>query len=128
MGNYLTLTAVGNVGSDAPDFKYTQSGIPVCSFRMAVTIRKGVTRWMRVTAWKQLAETINQYVKPGDLILVECDDFEARAYLGGGVPKSSQEVTARRVVFLERKRQDAQPGLEYNGFDEPAQPIEDIPF
>lgn len=129
MGNYLHLTAVGNVGSDAPDFKYTQSGVPVATFRMAVTVRKDVTRWMRVTAWRELAETVNQYVKPGDLVLIECDDAEAKAYLGGGIPKSSQEVTARRVVFLQSKqRQDTQPEPQYAGFDDGSDQLGDIPF
>lgn len=129
MGNYLNLTAVGNVGSDAPDFKYTQSGIPVATFRMAVTVRKDVTRWMRVTAWRETAELVNQYVKPGDLVLIECDDMTTQAYLGGGVPKGSQEVTARRVVFLQSKQRQPEP--EYAGFDDSADNgngLGDIPF
>jgi single-strand DNA-binding protein len=99
MSNFLSVVAVGNVG-DAPDFKYTQSGKPVATFRLAVNVKKDVTRWIRVTAWEQLAETVNQYVHKGDLVLIRCNDLESHAYLGGGIPKASTELTAREIVFL----------------------------
>ena len=110
MSNVLMLVAVGNVG-DAPDFKYTPSGKPVATFRLAVNVRKDVTRWIRVTAWEALAETVNQYVQKGDLVLIRCNDLDSHAYLGGGIPKASTEVTAREIVFLGNRRADldAQP-------------------
>ncbi len=57
--------------------------------------QKEKTAWYRVSAWRQLAETANQYVRKGMQIMVvgECG---ARPYLdNAGQPAASLELTAR---------------------------------
>ncbi len=98
---------IGNLGSD-PDMRYTPSGVPVTSFNVAVNRRwkaadgtmQEKTTWFRVTAWRQLAETCNQYLSKGRQVFVE-GEIEVGAYMAqDGTPRGSLEVTARDVRFL----------------------------
>jgi len=105
---YNKTVIVGNVGRDA-EMRYTQDGVAVTSFSVAANRKwnnadgsKGEkATWFKVTAWRKLAETCNQYVKKGMLVLVE-GEIDASAYLpkDGGDPRASLELTAREVKFL----------------------------
>lgn len=105
---YQELTIVGFVGNDA-EMRYTPGGDPVTTFNVA-TSRKHkngqggtveITTWHRVTTWRKLAETCNEFVKKGDRVLV-AGTVEARAWSDGrtGEPKAGLEVTAETVRFL----------------------------
>jgi single-strand DNA-binding protein len=95
--------------------RYTQSGVAVTSFSVAVnrkwTNQDGTpgekTTWFRVSAWRRLAETCNQYLSKGRLVLVE-GEVSASAWTpqDGGEPRATLELTARNVKFL-GGRQDA---------------------
>jgi len=91
--------------------KYTATGQPVTDFRMATTRKwknaegeqQEKTTWFRVSAWGKLAETCNQYLGKGQLVLVE-GDIDASAWVGqDGQPRASLELRARTVRFLGRK-------------------------
>ncbi len=105
---YQELTIVGFVGNDA-EMRYTPGGDAVTTFNVA-TSRKfknaqggttEITTWHRVTTWRKLAETCNEFVKKGDRVLV-AGTVEARAWNDGrtGEPKAGLEVTAETVRFL----------------------------
>jgi single-strand DNA-binding protein len=137
MAGYENVTIVGNVGRD-PELRYLQSGIPVCSFSVAVTKRwtdrttseqKEKTSWFRVSAWRQLAEQCNQYVHKGMQVLV-VGTVEASAYLNkDGQPQGSLELTADTVRFL-GNRADGTGAYEGGGEYARQSPedITDIPF
>jgi single-strand DNA-binding protein len=105
---------VGNLGGD-PEMRYTPDGTPVTSFRVAVN-RKWTgsdgapgekTWWFKVTCWRRLAETTNQYLKKGRQVLV-IGEIDASAWLGqDGQPRASLELTARDVKFLGGREQGA---------------------
>ena len=105
---------IGNVGRD-PEFAYTQQGVAVCKFSVAVSKvtskgedRKEKTTWFRVTVWREQAETANQYVKKGMRIMV-AGDIAASAFLGkDGTPQASLDLTARDIQFLS-KPDDSKP-------------------
>ena len=109
MAGYSYTIVVGNVGRD-PTMKYTQSGVAVCDFSVAVTKRfksgdeqRESTTWFRVTAWRALAETVNAHVTKGMQIMVT-GEIEASAYSAqDGTPRASLELTARDIQFLGRK-------------------------
>jgi len=102
---YQHTVIVGNLGRD-PEMRYTQSGDAVTSFSVAVnrkwTNQDGSpgekTTWFRVSAWRRLAETCNQYLSKGRLVLVE-GDVSASAWTpkDGGDPRASLELRARNV-------------------------------
>lgn len=125
---------IGNLGRD-PEMRFTGDGTPVTSFSVAVNRRwtsadgsQGEkTWWFRVTAWRRLAETCNQYLRKGSPVMV-IGEVDASAYMPreGGEPRASLELTAREVKFLPRggtaPGEDVGEGMDY------AQDEEDIPF
>ncbi len=110
---YQRIVIVGRLGAD-PEMRYTPSGDPVTSFRVATnrryTDREGnshdETTWFRVTAWRRLAETCNQYLAKGRLVLVDGrlnpdESGNPRVWTGkDGVARASYELTANTVKFL----------------------------
>jgi single-strand DNA-binding protein len=107
---YQQVTLVGNVGSD-PELRYTPSGTPVCSFRLAVhrqwhsadgELHEKVI-WFRVTAWQKLAEVVSEYLAKGRQVLVMGEMEEAQAYLSkSGELAATNAVTAQTIRFLDR--------------------------
>jgi single-strand DNA-binding protein len=119
---YQSVTVIGHLGRD-PEMRYTSSGVAVTSFSVA-TSRKWTdaagaaqekTTWFRVSAWRKLGETCNQYLHKGQLVMVE-GEIDASAYTpkDGGEPRASLELTARTVKFLSRgeAQQEAAPADE----------------
>ena len=105
---YQKLVIVGRLGRD-PEMRYTQDGTPVTSFSVATdrrwTSQSGESQqrtvWFRVSAWRRLAETCNQYLAKGRMVLIEGELTEPRPYQGrDGEWRASLDVTARAVKFL----------------------------
>lgn len=156
-GAFEQTIIVGNVGR-TPELRYTQSGIPVCDFSVAVTIRYGTgndgnreqrekTNWYRVTTWRGLAEVCSKYVKKGMSVMVT-GSVEANAFMGqDGQPRASLDLTAREVQFLNRVDESGAEsgsygnsgggrnyggnsggGNNYDNFGPPPSDVDDIPF
>lgn len=133
---YQTTVVVGHLGKD-PEMRYTPSGQAVTSFTMA-TSRKWTgadgqaqekTTWFKVTAWGKLAETCNQYLNKGKLVLVE-GEVEASAWTGqDGTPRATLELTARNMRMLGGAGAGA-PGAEGGALRERPGGVEEeeIPF
>ena len=124
---------IGNLGGD-PEMRYTPDGTPVTEFRVAVN-RRGKradgsdwdkTWWFRVTAWRRLAETCNQYLRKGSQVMV-IGEIDASAYMprDGGEPRASLELTAREIKFLTRA---GATGGDFGYEDSAPQSDEEIPF
>lgn len=137
---YQQITLVGNLGSD-PEMKYTPSGVPVTSFRVAVNkswtgqdgARQDKTTWFRVTAWRQLAELCAKYLSKGRQVLIIGEVEEARPWTDReGNLRASLEITAQTVKFIGSRGDDG--GGSYNGSattsndNEDVSNEEDIPF
>ena len=135
---YQYIVIAGNVGRD-PELRYTSDGTAVCDFSVAVNKRwtgadgeqKEKTTWFRVTAWRRLAETVNQYLSKGRQVLVT-GEVDASAWVGqDGEPRATLEITARDIKFLGR-RNDADTysgGRQDMGYEgKPPSNVEDIPF
>lgn len=104
---YQTTIIIGNLGRD-PEMRYTPSGVPVTSFSVATSRRwnnangeqQEKTTWFRVTAWRKLAETCNQYLSKGRQVMVE-GEIDVSAWTGSdGEARATLELTARTVKFL----------------------------
>ena len=106
---YQSVTVIGHLGRD-PEMRYTSGGVPVTNFSVA-TSRKWTdaagaaqerTTWFKVSAWRKLAETCNQYLHKGQLVMVE-GEIDASAWTGqDGTAKATLELTARTVKFLSK--------------------------
>ncbi len=135
MAGYQYTIIIGNVGRD-PELRYTQSGVAVCDFSVAVSRRwtdrntnepREETTWFRVSAWRKLAETASQYVYKGMQIMVT-GRVSASAYLGqDGQPRATLEITALDMQFLGRRGERMDIPDEEGGGGYPDAP-EDLPF
>jgi single-strand DNA-binding protein len=129
--------------------RYTPSGKPVTNFRLAVNNNRRDqngewtedTEWFTVTAWERQAESVNQYLAKGRRVFVD-GRLSTRQYTSNsGEARTSLEVRASRVVFLdspsgESAGADAPPGAQSyspvsssaSGSDAPAtsNPTEDV--
>ena len=122
MAGWSQTIIVGNVGRDV-NFRYTQTGVPVADFSVAVTRRFGKsdsgerqekTTWFRVSCWRNLAEVANQYVHKGSQIMV-VGTVEASAYTDkNNQPAASLDLTADNFQLL-GSRADREGGDDYQG-------------
>jgi single-strand DNA-binding protein len=131
---YQRVTVVGHLGAD-PEMRYTASGVPVTNFRIATTRRwtnaqgeqQEKTTWFRVAAWRQLAETCNQYLAKGRMVLVEGEIDVSTWKDSSGEPRASLEITARTVRFLGGPREERAAAPPFEASEEGV-PEEEIPF
>ena len=125
---FQRVTLIGHVGQE-PQMRYTPDGTPVATFTLATktTISKRdkecpqgwkesyngkaweVTTWWRVTCWRQLAETVSQYVTKGQQLFIEGEmageaqdgKINPRVWTGkDSVARASFEITARTLKFI----------------------------
>jgi len=108
---YSKTILIGRLGRD-PEMRFTPEGKAVTSFSVAVDDgygEKKVTAWYKVTAWDKLAESCNNFLSKGKLVLVEghitVDEKTGspRIWEKDGVSHSSLELTANSVKFLSAK-------------------------
>ncbi len=132
------MTIIGNLGSD-PEMRFTPSGQPVTSFRVATNYRytsaegerREETEWFTIVCWRKLAEQCNQYLTKGRLVYVE-GRLKMNTWEGqDGQQRSRNEVIADRVNFLDRQGGGAPaPAGEDHGGDSEEGDLspDDIPF
>lgn len=127
---------VGNLGRD-PEMRYTQGGVPVCSFSIADTEKwtdthgqpQEKTTWFRVTAWNKLAETCAQYLSKGRLVMVVGTIGASAWKKDDGTPQASLELNAKTVRFLGGKKDgDDNGGFRDIAGSDPQIDEDEIPF
>jgi single-strand DNA-binding protein len=104
MVNFNRVVLAGNLTRD-PELRFTNDGIPVCSFGLAVNrvrSRSEEVDFFNITAWRELGETIANYKKKGDPILLE-GRLQYRTWEAqDGSKRSAVDVVADNVQFLGR--------------------------
>ncbi|QIN85346.1 single-stranded DNA-binding protein (plasmid) [Rubrobacter tropicus] len=103
MVSYNRVVLAGNITRD-PELRFTQAGIPVCNFGLAQNKVRGDkehTNFFDVSAWRELGETVANYKKKGDPILLE-GRLEYRTWEDPetGKTRSKHEVVADNIQFL----------------------------
>lgn len=130
------IMIIGNLGSD-PEMRFTPSGNPVTTFRVATNRvyntpdgeRREETEWFSVVAWNRLAENCNQYLTKGQRVYAE-GRLHTRTWDGqDGQKHSRTEIIASNVIFLDKRAAAPAPGEE-KGEESESGEIEpqDIPF
>jgi len=118
--NYNRIILVGRLTRD-PELRATPDGTSVVRFTLAVdrAVRAGEERqtdFFDIVAFRQLADTVANYVTKGRLVLVE-GKLQTRSYTDReGNRRKAYEVIADNVRFLERIRE----GEPEAGADMPA--------
>lgn len=102
MVSFNRVILAGNLTRD-PELRFTNDGVPVCSFGLAVNrvrSRSEEVDFFDISAWRELGETIANYKKKGDPILVE-GRLQYRTWEAqDGSKRSKVDVTADNVQFL----------------------------
>jgi single-strand DNA-binding protein len=100
--SFNRVIIAGNLTRD-PELRFTQGGIPVCDFGIAVNRVRSKNEevdFFDVSAWRELGETIANYKKKGDPILVE-GRLQYRTWEAqDGSKRSKVDITADNVQFL----------------------------
>ncbi len=107
-----------------PELKTTNTGISVCSFRIAVDrnyVKQGTERqadFIDVVAWRQNAEFLCRYFTKGQLIALE-GSLQSRTYQDrDGNNRYVTEVLVDSFFFTGDKREKAS-GNGYGGYSAP---------
>jgi single-strand DNA-binding protein len=104
MVSFNRVVLAGNLTRD-PELRVTSNGVPVCSFSIAVNrvrSKSEAVDFFNVSAWRELGETVANYKKKGDPILVE-GRLQYRTWEAqDGTKRSAVDVVADRVQFLSR--------------------------
>jgi single-strand DNA-binding protein len=134
MASLNKILLIGNVGGD-PEMRFTPNGVPVTTFTLATNRNtpqadgslKKETEWFRISAWRKQAEACNQFLTKGKLVYVE-GTLRTRLWDGkDGQKHISLEVTADRVIFLDRQGAAPLPPEEVPAEEGDIEP-DDIPF
>ena len=139
---YNRAVLIGRLTAD-PELKTTQSGVSVCSFRIAVdrAYKKDGERgadFITIVAWRQQADFICRYFAKGRAIGIE-GSIQTREYTDkDGNKRNAFEVVADRVFFVESKGQgntgtqpsniNTPPSGQAIDFFEPVDSDDDLPF
>lgn len=112
MLNHIVL--MGRLTRD-PELRYTQSQIPVASFRLAVDRDFGrgeerQTDFIDCVAWRQTGEFVSKYFQKGSMAVVS-GRLQMRDWTDkDGNKRTTAEVVADNVYFGESKRREGEPG------------------
>lgn len=108
-GSFNRITIVGYLGRD-PEVRYIPSGDQVADFSVATSERRTVqgqqqesTTWFRVSVFGKQAEAVGQYLHKGSQVYVEGTLSQRQYTSNDGEARTSLEVRARDVQFLDRK-------------------------
>jgi single-strand DNA-binding protein len=102
--NYNKATIIGNVVAD-PEVRTTPSGTTVCSLRVATnrvwTDKSGAKQqkpeFHNVVLWQRLAEIASQYLKKGNMVMIE-GRIETRSWEDqSGTKKYRTEIIAENM-------------------------------
>ena len=125
---------IGNLGAD-PEVRYTQSGSPVCSFKIACSEKykdasgnmQENTEWVPIVAWSKLAEICSQYLHKGSKVYLE-GKLQTRKWTDqGGIERYTTEIVAREMKMLDGKK-DGQQQQQWDPQPQRMVPEANVPF
>ena len=126
---------IGNLGAD-PEIRYTQSGSPVCSFKIACSEKykdasgnmQENTEWVSIVAWNKLAEICGQYLHKGSRVYIE-GRLQTRKWTDqNGVDCYTTEIVAREMKMLDSKKDGQQQNQQWQPQPQRMVPEADVLF
>jgi single-stranded DNA-binding protein len=99
--NPIQITVTGRLGDDPRAFS-TRDGSAGVELRLAVEVptRDGenITRWIKVTAFGNLAARTAESVRKGDRVVVQADDLIAESWITNGEARGRVTLRARDIA------------------------------
>ena len=129
----------GRIGEDI-ELRSTQSGIPTCTFSLAVERPKGKdaekaeTDWLTMVAWRSTAEFCARYLSKGRKVVIEATTRTRKWEDKDGKPRKAVEFQVLNIIPADSKPQTAgaapaRTDTAPEGFaDMPTPDDEDLPF
>lgn len=114
-----SVCLMGRLTAD-PELKSTQSGVSVCSFRIAVDrtyTPKGQekqTDFINIVTWRSTAEFVSRYFRKGQLVAVQGSIQTSQYTDRDGNKRTAFDVVADNVFFAEPKRDGTSSGSRYD--------------
>ena len=115
---------VGNLGKD-PEIFYSQDGDPIATFNLAFSSGKDKTGWIKITAFKKLAEIVEKFLAQGNRIGVAGRLTQNNWETNEGEKRSSIELIANSIEFIKVQKQ---PQEEENTKEGEQSNDDDLPF
>ena len=122
MANLNKVLLIGNLTRD-PELRYVPSGAAVANFSLAVnriyTMQSGEkkkeTCFVRIVVWGKMAEVVGEYLVKGSSVCVE-GRLQSRSWeTPEGQKRSTIEVVANNVQFLNSLRTGKQEAAGVDG-------------
>ena len=117
------VVLIGRLTKD-PDLRYTQSGMAVCQFTLAVNKNlskdkkeeleaqnKPTADFLRIVVWDKMGENASRYLKKGSQCGIDGSIQTGSYEDNNGNRVFTTDIVAQRVEFLTKLTQD---GAEYN--------------
>ena len=116
--SFCRVTIAGRIGKD-PVVRYTQSGMAVATFSVAVTEiwkggdgeKKERTDWHTIEVFGKTAEFCERYLSKGRMILVD-GKIHVDSYEKDGQKRTLVKIVAESVTPLEKRPEDPMRDLE----------------
>ena len=108
-----SVCLMGRLTAD-PELKSTQSGVSVCSFRIAVDrtyTPKGQekqTDFINIVTWRGTAEFVSRYFHKGQLVAVQGSIQTSQYTDRDGNKRTAFDVVADNVFFAEKKAESGE--------------------
>ena len=101
-----SVCLMGRLTAD-PELKSTQSGVSVCSFRIAVDQEKP-TDFINIITWRSTAEFVSRYFRKGQLVAVQGSIQTSQYTDRDGNKRTAFDVVADNVFFAEKKAESGE--------------------
>ncbi len=133
--SFNKVILAGNLTRD-PELRFTQGGVPVCGFGLAVNRVFSKTEevdYFDVSAWRDLGERVANYLSKGSPVLVE-GRLQYRTWEAqDGSKRSKVDVVADNIQFLGRGGDGGEAGSRQgqgsrDDVEVSEEDFDDIPF
>lgn len=108
---------IGRLTSN-PEIKYTGSNKPYARICVAVNRFSEGTDFINVTVWNKQAENVCEYLGKGSLVMIEGSLSVNNYEDSEGNRRTSTEVMAQNVQFLDRKNNNTESEEEQVSLDD----------
>lgn len=108
-----SVCLMGRLTAD-PELKSTQSGVSVCSFRIAVDRtyqpkgQEKQTDFINIVTWRSTAEFVSRYFRKGQLVAVQGSIQTSQYTDRDGNKRTAFDVVADNVFFAEKKAESGE--------------------
>lgn len=126
-----SVSLIGRLVRD-PELRYTQNGVPVCSFTLAVdrdikdSTGERPTDFIDVVSWRSSAEVVSRYGKKGSMLAV-AGRLQFRTWVdNSGNNRKAAEIVSEHVYFVGNKRDTNNGENTAQGFAEPETRMQEL--